>query len=408
MSNETACLVCALTDQHVPNLLSVKRFRPRHLILVASGRMLGKAPLFLQSLKAAGLDYQGGQAPLRHSIIGLRNENLIQAIHQDMEAGLCGVEIGDGMVVNLSGGTKLIGIGLYTFFEDKGTRIIYTPANAPDTFIDMSDASGNAEKFIQPGETLLGLDEFLLGYGFADKESPSNLERKRARALANYEEACGIARIAESDDLLDINDDGRKQLRNGKCAPAQVQLSGFGERVKQKGLLDRWMSKNVLDKYDGDFLTGGWAEHFLFGLLHKHAQNLGLAGLRTGSKIAPQVAKDNDNELDAACIRGTALWIFECKSGSQMNDTGVDALYKLEAVCRQVRALHAKPVFLTTGINIYQKGSPSAGTGPVLKPGIEQRIQAFGVNLVDLPKIRKLAEEDGNPDVAKEILFGGR
>ncbi len=406
MSYGTDSLVCVLTGQHVPNLLSVKRFRPRQLILVASARMRDRAPWFLQSLKAAGLDYLGGAGDLRHSIIGLQNENLIQAIHADIAAGLSGVDTGNGMVVNLSGGTKLIGIGLYTFFRNTGARIIYTPENAPDTFIDMSDASGKAEKFITEGTTLLGLDEFLLGYGFADKESSQNLDNKRARALVNYEEALGIARIAESDDLLDVSDEERKLLRNGKCAPGQVQLSGFGERVKQKGLLDRWMAKNVLDKYDGEFLTGGWAEHFLFGHLHRHAQALGLADLRTGSKIAPQGARDNDNELDAVCIRGTAFWIFECKSGSQLNDKGVDALYKLEAVCRQVRALHAKPVFLTTGINIYQKASP--GAGPVLKPGIEERIQAFGVNLVDLPMIRELAEKDGDPAVVCEILFKRR
>lgn len=408
MIAEPNTLVCVLTDQHVPNLLSVKKFRPKRLVLVASGRMREKAVPFLLSLKSGGLDYSGDSDTGSHFIIDLRNENLIPAIHEDIAAGLAAIGSHENLVVNISGGTKLIGIGLYTFFAAKGARIIYTPANAPECFIDTADQSGTPVKFLQNDKPLLTLDEFLLGYGFSDKESKSNLDRKEERALDSFDCALGIAMHAESEDLLNITDDERRLLRNGRAAPGQLRLSGFGERVKQLGYLDGLMRKNKLDRYDGEFLTGGWAEHFVFGLLHKHSKTLNLEGLRTGSKIAPRGATDNDNELDACCMRGTTAWIFECKSGSQENDRGVDALYKLEAVCRQVRALHAKPVFVTTGINIYEKGTASGDSSQVLKPGIKERIQAFGVNLVDLPQILSLAKAHDDVSVTGEILFGDK
>lgn len=54
-------LLCLLSDQHVPNLLSIHHFCPDRLVLVESEQMKGKSKALLAALKTGGdndvLDY---------------------------------------------------------------------------------------------------------------------------------------------------------------------------------------------------------------------------------------------------------------------------------------------------------------------------------------------------------------
>ena len=60
------------------------------------------------------------------------------------------------------------------------------------------------------------------------------------------------------------------------------------------------------------------------------------------------------NELDVIFMQNLALCVVECKSGME-HDTKFDALYKLDAVVNQFKALLRKTWFATTGQEIYEK-----------------------------------------------------
>ncbi|MGZ3302304.1 MAG: hypothetical protein ACXWPK_15690 [Isosphaeraceae bacterium] len=65
-------LLCLLSDQHVPNLLSVHHFQPDRLVLVESQQMQERkvGDHFLQALALGGLNYGGDRherQPLDHT-----------------------------------------------------------------------------------------------------------------------------------------------------------------------------------------------------------------------------------------------------------------------------------------------------------------------------------------------------
>ena len=72
-------LCCLLSDQHVPNLLSVHHFSPDHLVLIESPAMKRKqvAAHFLTALQMGGLDYKD-----RHDIEPLDAEDNLEAIRR--------------------------------------------------------------------------------------------------------------------------------------------------------------------------------------------------------------------------------------------------------------------------------------------------------------------------------------
>src|SRR5438046_36844 len=74
-------LCCLLSDQHVPNLLSVHHCRPDRLVLVESEAMKKRdvAMHFLAALKRGGLDYDD-----RHDIEPLDAEDSLDAVRRTL------------------------------------------------------------------------------------------------------------------------------------------------------------------------------------------------------------------------------------------------------------------------------------------------------------------------------------
>ncbi|MGB2611809.1 MAG: hypothetical protein WBC80_22795 [Isosphaeraceae bacterium] len=72
-------LLCLLSDQHVPNLLSVHHFKPDRLVLVESQQMQERkvGDHFLQALALDGLNYGGD----RHERQSLDHTDSRQAAH---------------------------------------------------------------------------------------------------------------------------------------------------------------------------------------------------------------------------------------------------------------------------------------------------------------------------------------
>ena len=127
-------LLCLLSDQHVPNLLSVHHYAPDQLVLIESvkaekDRLAGK---FLEALKLGMLDYSA-----RHHIEPLKAEDNLASVREALQVAYGKYPNGQ-WIANLTGGTKPMSIATYEFFKALGGKLVYTNVARPARPIDMN------------------------------------------------------------------------------------------------------------------------------------------------------------------------------------------------------------------------------------------------------------------------------
>jgi len=121
-------LLCLLSDQHVPNLLSAHHFRPDRLVLLESPAMRKRnaARNLVEALAAGGIKFQ------RDAQTGAGNL-VVESVSQedslrDVQAALksaYGRFPSDEWIVNVTGGTKPMSIAAFEFFRNLGASLIY-------------------------------------------------------------------------------------------------------------------------------------------------------------------------------------------------------------------------------------------------------------------------------------------
>jgi hypothetical protein len=387
-------LCCLLSDQHVPNLLSVHHFRPDHLVLVESAAMCKRkvAAHFLTALTMGGLDYEG-----RHDVEPLEAEDSLEAVRRTLREAY-GKHPSANWIANLTGGTKPMSIATYEFFRALQGRLVYTNVARPAQLLDIDTA--------HPEECRhrLTIKEFLAGYGFESRKDDRKIAEAEERARQAWECSRVLAEHVAAEDLLTLGDTDRNTARNKGWPLAPGQLRPANEQVA-RSLADTFRLTpgdgnsltGKLSKHDAQFLTGGWLEVFLWGLIGKHADALGVWDVRLGLEVV-RSGDVSGNDFDVAFMHNYGLEMIECKSGAQEHDPGSDILYKVEAVTRQFRALRVKSYLATTGTNVLDRENR-------IKPAIANRAAIYNCRIVTADDIRQLARQAEDADLLKRILF---
>jgi hypothetical protein len=129
-------MVCLISDQHVPNLLSVHAVEPDLLFLVETPGMKAKrgASNFIRALR------MGSSKKPKCRIIALEEENSIEAT-MELLGNLFSKYPDAEWTVNITGGTKPMSIGAFEFFESKIAKILYVPIIGQNRAINFADGS---------------------------------------------------------------------------------------------------------------------------------------------------------------------------------------------------------------------------------------------------------------------------
>lgn len=396
-------LLCLLSGQHVPNLLSVHQFAPDQLVLVETPgmRQQSAAESFLRALELGGRDYRE-----RSTIQRLDSEDCLESVSRALREAFGRFPTGE-WIVNLSGGTKPMSIAAYEFFKALGARLVYINAPRPNQLLGLDGTP------VEVCEYRPSAVEFLAGYGFEQRKQAVAVEEAESRARSLWDGARQIAATCPERTLLalgdlqdpDVKKSWDKARRKGldlqpehlADLPAEVAAgieTGFG-----LGRQQNWLSGN-LDKYGVEFLTGGWLEVFLWGLLDRCAADLDIWDVRLGMQFG-KVGIETDSEFDIAFMHRYNLAIVECKSGSQEHDPGADVLHKLEAVVRQFLALRVTSYLATTSPNVWDKSQD-------IRPAVRNRASIYGCRILDRHHIQRLAKTDEPATILRELLFGSR
>lgn len=370
-------LLCLLSDQHVPNLLSVHHYRPDHLVLVESGQMQRRemSRHFLETLAKGGLDYDS-----RCHVQPLTAEDDLRGIRAALEEAH-GRLPSATWIANVTGGTKPMSIATYDFFKSHGGKVVYTDAATPDRIVDLE--TGEAEFCTHRPM----VDEFVTGYGFRLVKPSQDLEDAKERAGQElWRTTANLLAATEAGyDGPAIDEAAREKLRK-----KGLELNAGQLAFPQDELRHRWLDglpSRKFSKYEGEFLTGGWLEVFFYNLLSRHAEQLGIWDVALGQHIGKENAGPGEsNDIDVCFMHRNALAMVECKTGSQENDPGgTSTLYKTDAVVRQQGALRVRSFFATTAANVLDK----SGT---VREALQKRADMYRCTILTKDRIRELAE----------------
>jgi Card1-like, endonuclease domain len=383
-------LLCLLSEQHVPNLLSVHHFRPERLLLVETEDMKrrGVGDHFLRALRVGGLDYANRceREPLAH-------EDALPEIRRVLQVAY-GRHPTAEWIVNVTGGTKPMSIAAYQFFSVLNAETIYISSRDPQ-LIRWMDGSRS-----EPCRHRPSVAEFLAGYGFESRKPPSKVAEAEKRASQWWDCARVLAAHAPAEDLLRFNDDGeRKQARDRGMRLEECHLNPAWLSIEPvcQALQQTFGLPGKVDKYQAQFLSGEWLEVFLWGLLDRNRGPLGVWDVNLGLEPA-RFGDTSGNEFDVAFMRDYSLWMIECKTGEQGHDLGGEIFYKVEAVVRQFRALHVRTILATASDFLLD---PKTGR---VKQGLRTRAEIYRCIIAGREQIRELARSEAPVEALERVM----
>jgi hypothetical protein len=384
-------LVCLVSGQHVPNLVTVRAIRPDHLVLVVTkGMKLKNAPaLFLNALAAGGTDYAK-----KHTPIEIGNENSIEEVRRSLQREYDN-KSHEGWIVNVTGGTKTMSIGAYEFAKENGLSALYIGESDQGRAIDLS---GGGPVVLNH---LVSTAEFLAGYGY-DIRNVQDLDRQNREAydlqglgafLTEHHADAGLREfLSELQKLKQIKKraSGRKWEKEGLILTGEEGLWIGNDTIRTRICREFRLHEDGqalaghLGRYAAEFLTGRWLEHFIYGLLapfvHKSLTCL-QAGLAAG-----QPGPGGSNEFDVSFMADQSLCIVECKTGAQRHDEkGDEVLYKMEAIKAGLGAIRVRAILATTSPNVIDPGTKDT------REALKNRAKLYQCTIIHGGTLRDLA-----------------
>ena len=346
-------LVCLISKQHIPNLLTVKTIRPDNLVLLVTAGMKKNTDWFLRALSAGGLDYSE-----KKKIINVQKENSVEETLRVLKAAHS-ERPGDEWIINVTGGTKPMSIGAYMFAQENRLKALYIVESDQQNAIDLS----GGEPLALTSQHVTDA-EFLEGYGYEIRNT-SDLDRLNQRASALQDLGALLTKHHGDRYIQDFlgsiqglkEASGKKWERKGLILNEENQLWVNHDAIRQRICASFHLKETGraltghLEKPAVEFLTGKWLEYFVFGLL-KPLEPTSVrclqAGLTTGKPGPGQ-----SNEFDVSFMTERSLCMVECKTGSQRHDPKGDAvIYKMEAIKAGLGALRVSVFLATTAPNI--------------------------------------------------------
>ncbi|GGZ97338.1 hypothetical protein DC083_04915 [Ignatzschineria ureiclastica] len=324
--------ICTISNELTPNYIPVihEQFMPKELVLLASSDMDKKANDFIQVLKknhphtvihTITIDDIYNLADLK-SKVNSYIENYLEA-HPDEEKGI---------VLNATGGTKLMSFELLSLFNSWGLDTFYFKIENSEVFFLQQPESSDSEKIsliLHPKKIDLASYVQLHNHQIisTQKYTTSALKKALFEELIRFPD---LYRPELSQLYYEIGRSSESLLTVPLVTP---QLKVLDQFVAAK--ICRLEGKNLIfpSMEDKKFLMGGWFEDYVYSLVDQLAD---IQALELNIQI--KSAEDNvhkPNELDVGFMRYNRLYLVECKTanyGGEARKQGVADLNKLKTL----------------------------------------------------------------------------
>lgn len=275
-------LVSLISDQTIPNLEFIKEFR----------NQINQYVFICTKQKKSQLKWLTEAANLNKY-----EEILVDAFEPDeIENNIKQYDFGDDdIILNITGGTKLMSLIINEYFKSIGATIYYLTGHYK-TYVKVFPNRGNRSFQLSCEITL---NEYLKSHGFSyQKREPFKIFQEAKKMLYFF--------TSESkESYMDIIK--KLQSRRGKNVDIDL-IDGLKELLNRMDYAPEKDGK--LSKNDVKYLTSDWFEEFVYFKV-KTDLNISDEFIGTGYKITKN---DVPNELDVIFVYQNKLFIIECKT----------------------------------------------------------------------------------------------
>ncbi|PYV45096.1 MAG: DUF1887 domain-containing protein [Acidobacteria bacterium] len=333
--------VVIVSDQTLPNLIPILMMRPDKVYLACS-----------HAMKSRGLDRQIKRL-LEQEAIGAETKSGapnagLKSIHDYarwLAAQIQQAHPGAEIVLNATGGTKLMSLGFVEVFRDIAREIIYTDTSHRRIEI-FPDGSGTALPPVEMRNVLVDVPRYLAAQGFryvgarsddpawreqvASRKAISTYLGKHAEAIQVQDFIGAINGLANSALGKQVNEavlrEPRQSFRTiprGKWARALAQMA----RARLVDWRDGGCQIHFIDAESALFLRGGWLEEYAWHVVQ------------------------GEGAWDARCnVEVTAaneLLVMECKTLRYQEENDNQIAYKIDSLGQQMRGLFGETWLLS-------------------------------------------------------------
>ncbi|MBN1296881.1 DUF1887 family protein [bacterium] len=305
-------LVSLISDHSIPNFLIIRELPDVDRYLFISTEQMEEKKKTFWLCKSANLSPETCMKPIM-----VQEDSLV-----DIQDKLSRIEFDDDdrFTVNLTGGTKIMSIGVYNYFRNRDSRVLYVPIGKNvhrQIFPDIK----NRERSI---DYRMSVREYVTSYGLDYAAEP------KLDTVRGLEDTAAFYRFHEA-----MDDTGQQIL---------TTLRSMRKRKKKQTPLAEipdvaaWLAgspfrpaiPNHLLKEEIRYLTGDWFEESIFFRIR---ERLALPDGAVSHNLQ-LVRKDVKNEFDIVFTQDNRLHVVECKTAVDDEKRSIvdDALYKLGAL----------------------------------------------------------------------------
>lgn len=305
-------LISLISDQLIPNLLFIKEKQEEvgvH-ILVTTKYTEGKGAAD-RLAKVAGLSAGTWE---KVEVI----EDSLDDIREKLEA--MNLPTSNKYLLNLTGGTKIMSIGVSRFFEEYDHESYYSTIGK-NSFKRIFPRDDDRE---QAFSNELSLSDYLAAYGF--KILKSGLPAWATQELAQRFYSNSINLLKYRPQIIELSKYSQENLGKIYVIPSESKLNSLLKEVSWK-----LNTNNRLSPEEIQFLISGWWEAFAYFRL-KNDLKLNNHAIAVNCHI---VRDQIPNELDVVFVRNNKLFVAECKTGfgpKEFKERFNNAIYKMAAI----------------------------------------------------------------------------
>lgn len=334
--------VCLVSAQPIPNLipLRMEEIRPKKVILLVSPDMKLQSERLENVIKEWGI--QVDKYPIAPYDLNSARETCISILSK--------YNNDEEIILNATGGTKIMAFAAFEVFRENGLKIIYV-----DTQNGWIQALSPQPKQIN-FKDVLKVHTYLRAYGQKILNEKTNIEIKRHSPV-----------IDELIKIFDIYQDAIKILnsyvapwRSAGTFPIEIEIKqndleneNFQKIIKLFAENNIFEFNNGLIKFlnidDVEFASGGWLEEYVY----RTVKSLSVVDVRMGVEVMWDVvpSKPPKNEYDVVFIHNNRLFLIECKTerfeGIDKEVSTSDPIYKLESLRDAAGGVYGKGMLVS-------------------------------------------------------------
>lgn len=353
---------CLVSGEQMPNLLPIFQLGARRVVLFATPQMRHQSELLEKTLRQrlpaievvpVNLDDAYDFNAISNTVLDelAKAETIIKTDNSNGE-----------IVLNATGGTKVMVLAAVSIFSANGNRVFYL-SEATNELIFLPIVDSNEAQITKAVSKPIRLLDYLAVYDVTvetqKEESPAlsdGLFLELISRQQKYER--GIAALNALAQAAFIGSKGKKIISTEMDTPPNSDLNKLLSYFEQEKLLKIDGKKITFTSEQARFaVNGGWFEDYTFKVVNS-LRSHGVHDPEKNLRIAPQgqlIGKGADYEIDSCFMHNHTIYLVECKT-CLMEDTKVTTpiLNKLSAISQSL-GKKVRSILIS-----YQRVNPNA------------------------------------------------